>query len=102
VRAADDKVVEKRGEEQYTQTFGNERVALYTPPSKGVPSGPWMKHSHSKKSSSDTGPAQIPSGQSLTSCLYSCKSRRVAVAAMIYWTGSPFRARMNQRQRWKR
>lgn len=44
-----------------------------------------MKHSHSKKSSSDFGPAQIPSGQSFTSCLYSCKSRRVAVAvaAMI-------------------
>jgi len=33
-----------------------------TPPSNGVPSGPDIKASHSKKFSSVSGPATIPSG----------------------------------------
>ncbi len=41
------------------------------PPSKGVPSGPWIRASQRKISSSETGPAVMPSGGLLVRFLYS-------------------------------
>ena len=48
------------------------------PPSKGVPSGPWIRASQRKMSSSLTGPAVMPSGGEEVRFLYSWKSRREA------------------------
>ena len=45
------------------------------PPSKGVPSGPWMSASQEKRSSSLMGPAVIPSGGDVRRDLYSAKRR---------------------------
>jgi hypothetical protein len=45
------------------------------PPSKGVPSGPWISASQAKRSSSLTGPAVIPSGGDVRRDLYSEKRR---------------------------
>lgn len=54
------------------------------PPSKGVPSGPWMRASQRKMSSSETGPAVIPSGGEEVRSLYSWKRRRDAIVeAMV-------------------
>lgn len=49
------------------------------PPSNGVPSGPVIKHSQCNRSSSEIGPARIPSGGLLVRALYSWRSRRWAV-----------------------
>jgi len=55
------------------------------PPSKGVPSGPCIRASHTNMSSSLTGPAVIPSGGFVDSALYSPRRRRWAVLdAMEY------------------
>ena len=53
------------------------------PPSKGVPSGPWMRASQRKMSSSETGPAVMPSGGLEVRFLYSRKRRREAVEEAI-------------------
>lgn len=53
------------------------------PPSKGVPSGPWMSASHRNRSSSLSGPAVIPSGGSTLSDLYSEKRRLEATDEAI-------------------
>ena len=53
------------------------------PPSKGVPSGPWMSASQRKMSSSETGPAVMPSGGLEVRFLYSRKRRREAVEEAI-------------------
>lgn len=45
------------------------------PPSKGVPSGPWISASQRNRSSSFIGPAVMPSGGSLVRVRYSVKSR---------------------------
>jgi len=45
------------------------------PPSKGVPSGPWISASQEKRSSSLMGPAVIPSGGDVRRDLYSEKRR---------------------------
>src|SRR5271167_900714 len=45
------------------------------PPSKGVPSGPWISASQAKRSSSSMGPAVIPSGGDVRRDLYSAKRR---------------------------
>ena len=49
------------------------------PPSKGVPSGPWIRASQRKMSSSETGPAVMPSGGEEVRSLYSWKRRRDAI-----------------------
>lgn len=49
------------------------------PPSKGVPSGPWISASQRKMSSSETGPAVMPSGGEEVRSLYSWKRRRDAI-----------------------
>lgn len=49
------------------------------PPSKGVPSGPWISASQRKMSSSETGPAVMPSGGEEVRSLYSWKRRRDAM-----------------------
>lgn len=66
-------------------TLGKLRVAGKTPPSKGVSSGPWIKHSHSKRLDSSIGPATIPSGDSLSRALYSLRRRLLAAANDIVW-----------------
>lgn len=60
------------------------------PPSYGVPSGPSMSASHRKRSSSDTGPAVMPSGGSWVRVLYSENSRFEATEVvdmleMVLW-----------------
>lgn len=62
--------------------LGNVSSATRTPPSKGVPSGPWIKASHLKMSSSLIGPATMPSGESVESVRNSEKSRREATEAI--------------------
>lgn len=59
------------------------------PPSKGVPSGPWIRASQRKMSSSETGPAVMPSGGEEVRSLYSWKRRRDAIVdAMVDgWEG---------------
>lgn len=59
--------------------MGKRSSAGKTPPSKGVPSGPWMRHSQCSRSSSLTGPAVMPSGGLLVSARYSWSRRRCAV-----------------------
>ena len=54
------------------------------PPSKGVPSGPWIRASQRNMSSSVTGPAVIPSGGSEESALYSLKRRFAAGLDIVY------------------
>lgn len=49
------------------------------PPSKGVPSGPWIRASQRKMSSSEMGPAVMPSGGLEVRFLYSWKRRREAM-----------------------
>ena len=56
---------------------------MKTPSWKSVPSGPVMAASHSKKLSSLTGPAAIPSGGFRDICLYSDISRRSAEPAIF-------------------
>lgn len=68
-------------------TLGKLKVAGKTPPSKGVSSGPCIKHSHSKRLDSSTGPATIPSGDSLSRALYSLRRRLFAAANDILWVG---------------
>lgn len=53
------------------------------PPSKGVPSGPWIRASQRKMSSSETGPAVIPSGGEEVRVLYSWKRRLEAMEDAI-------------------
>lgn len=59
--------------------MGKRSSAGKTPPSKGVPSGPWMRHSQCSRSSSETGPAVMPSGGLLVRARYSWRRRRWAV-----------------------
>jgi hypothetical protein len=54
------------------------------PPSKGVPSGPWISASQAKRSSSLTGPAVIPSGGDVRRDLYSEKRRFDATLEAIF------------------
>ena len=54
--------------------------AQRTPPSKGVPSGPSIKASQLKMSSSLSGPATMPIGGSVERALHSEKRRREARA----------------------
>ena len=54
------------------------------PPSKGVPSGPWMRASQRKMSSSEMGPAVMPSGGAEARFLYSEKRRRDATVDAIF------------------
>jgi hypothetical protein len=63
--------------------LGNLSSAGKTPPSYGVPSGPWIMASHRKRSSSLTGPAVMPSGGSVVRCLYSWNSRLEATEFML-------------------
>ena len=56
------------------------------PPSKGVPSGPWISASQAKRSSSSIGPAVMPSGGEVRRDLYSAKRRFDAtLVAMLLW-----------------
>ena len=58
------------------------------PPSKGVPSGPWISASQYSRSSSETGPAVMPSGGLLVRARYSWRRRRCAVeVAIAVWWG---------------
>lgn len=53
------------------------------PPSNGVPSGPWISASQYNMSSSETGPAVMPSGGLLVRARYSWRRRRWAVDAIF-------------------
>ncbi len=64
--------------------MGKRSSAGKTPPSNGVPSGPWISASQYRRSSSDTGPAVMPSGGLLVSARYSCRSRRWAVDCAMF------------------
>jgi hypothetical protein len=57
------------------------------PPSKGVPSGPWIRASQRNMSSSLTGPAVMPSGGSDARALYSLKRRLEAGLAIVCGCG---------------
>jgi hypothetical protein len=58
------------------------------PPSKGVPSGPWISASQAKRSSSLTGPAVIPSGGDVRRDLYSEKRRFDATLEAMFFVDS--------------
>ena len=53
------------------------------PPSYGVSSGPCIRASQTKRSSSLIGPAVMPSGGSCVRCLYSWKRRFDATDVMF-------------------
>lgn len=63
--------------------MGNLSSAGNTPPSNGVPSGPWINASQMNMSSSVTGPAVMPSGGSEENDLYSLNRRLAAGLDMV-------------------